>query len=123
MVVLAERIHLSRVHRPPRALPPTGSASGWLVLDDARWLQGVADLRWRIDELMPPGAASLVVDIGGLSRLSSGTLAALLLAQRRCRVRGGQVLLIGANRRCRDLLARTGLDDVLHVLADGEEIR
>jgi anti-anti-sigma factor len=75
----------------------------------------VADLRWRLDELLPPSTPSLVVDTTGLTRLSSPTLAALLWAQRRCRLRGGQVRLQGANRRCREHLASTGLDEVFHV--------
>jgi anti-anti-sigma factor len=87
-----------------------------LVLDDAGLLRGVADLRWRLDELLPLGAQTLLVDIHALTRLSSQTLAALLWAQRRCRLRGGQVRLLGANRRCRELLARTGLDEVFQVL-------
>lgn len=80
----------------------------------------MADLRWRLDELLPSGAPSLVVDIAGLTRLSSQTSAALLWAQRRCRLRGGQVRLLGANRRCRELLARTGLNEVFHVLPHEE---
>ena len=86
-----------------------------VVMDDDNLLRAVADLRWRIDELMGPGSRSVVVDITGLSHLSSRSLAALLWAQRRCRSRGGQVYLHGANRRCRDLLARTGLTAVLAV--------
>ena len=103
------------VHRDVRSRP-----SGHLVLDDAGLLRGVADLRWRLDDLLPHGAQALVVDIHGLTRLSSQTLAALLWAQRRCRLRGGHVRLVGANRRSRELLARTGLTEVFHVLRPDE---
>ena len=116
MALLAERVRSPRRGQTTRAPRRSGSASGHLVLNDAELLRGVAALRWRLDELLPPGATSLVVDIHGLTRLSSQTLAALLWAQRRCRLRGGQVRLLGANRRCRELLARTGLTEVFHVL-------
>jgi anti-sigma B factor antagonist len=87
-------------------------------LDDDNLLRGLSDLRWHLDELLAGRAPVLVVDISGLSRLSSATLAALLWAQRGCRSRGGGVLLRGPNRRCRDVLARTGLIDLFSVDAD-----
>ncbi len=119
MTVLAERV---RTRRPSAAVRPAGAEStGRLVLDDDGLLRGLSDLRWSFDDLLPAGANRLVVDVRGLTRLSSQTLAALLWAQRRCRVRGGQVRLLGANRRCRDLLQRTGLDQVFDVPSFVEE--
>jgi anti-anti-sigma factor len=80
-----------------------------VTLDDQALLRALGDLTWRLGELLSGGATILVVDIGGLERLSSATLAALLRAQRTCRARGGRVVVRGANRRCREVLARTGL--------------
>jgi anti-anti-sigma factor len=80
-----------------------------VTLDDAVPLRGLADLTWRLGDLLGGGATCLVVDISGLERLSSATLAALLRAQRTCRARGGRVVVRGANRRCCEVLARTGL--------------
>lgn len=80
-----------------------------LRLDDHNLLEGLAELRWGLDDLIADRRPVLVVDLSGLSRLSSATLAGLLWTQRRCRARGGYVVLRGPNRRCRELLARTGL--------------
>lgn len=87
-------------------------------LDDDNLLRGLADLRWHLDGLLAGRDPVLVVDISGLSRLSSATLAGLLWAQRGCRGRGGGVMLRGPNKRCRDMLARTGLIDLFSVDAD-----
>lgn len=103
------------------ASPATGGETT-LVLDDDSLLSGLADLKWRLDELLPGRASTLVVDLSGLTHLSSATLAALLWAQRRCRVRGGEVVLQGANRRCRQVLARTGLSSVFVVRAEDEGV-
>lgn len=80
-----------------------------VTLDDVVLLRGLGDLTWRLGDLLGAGGASVVVEISGLDRLSSATLAALLRAQRVCRARGGRVVVRGANRRCREVLARTGL--------------
>jgi anti-anti-sigma factor len=84
-------------------------------LDDDTLLRGLADLRWRVDDLLAGGRRFLVVDIAGLARLSSATLAALLWAHRACRARGGRLVLSGPNRRCQEMLSRTGLVDVFAV--------
>jgi anti-anti-sigma factor len=86
-----------------------------LRMDDASLFKVVADLRWRTEELLAEPHPHLVVDISGLTRLSSATLAALLWAQRYCRARGGAVRLTGPNRRNRELLARTGLAELFCV--------
>jgi anti-anti-sigma factor len=80
-----------------------------VTLDEQLLLRGLADLTWRLGDLLGGGGNRLVVDISGLERLSSATLAALLRAQRTCRARGGRVVVRGANRRCCEVLARTGL--------------
>jgi anti-anti-sigma regulatory factor len=80
-----------------------------VTLDDSALLRGLGDLTWRLGDILGAGRSNLVVEISGLERLSSATLAALLRAQRICRARGGRVVVRGANRRCREVLARTGL--------------
>lgn len=96
-----------------RTPAPTGTdvapPAAVVHLDDASLLAGLTDLRWRLDELLAGRPPVLVVDISQLSRLSSATLAALLWAQRRCRARGGRVVLRHPNKRCGDILTRTGL--------------
>jgi anti-anti-sigma factor len=86
-----------------------------LFLADATLLRGLSELRWHLDDLLADRSPVLVVDISGLSRLSSATLAALLWAQRGCRGRGGRVVLRGPTKRCRDVLVRTGLVDLFAV--------
>jgi anti-anti-sigma factor len=86
-----------------------------LILDDDTLLKGLSELRWHLDGLLADRSPVLVVEISGLSRLSSATLAALLWAQRGCRGRGGRVVLRGPTKRCRDVLVRTGLVDLFSV--------
>lgn len=83
-----------------------------LWLEDTTLIRGLSTLRWNLEELLAGRRPVLLVDISGLTRLSSPTLAALLWAQRFCRRRGGGVVLRGANNRCLDVLARTGLLDL-----------
>ncbi|MGH8969280.1 MAG: STAS domain-containing protein [Actinomycetes bacterium] len=78
----------------------------------------LAALRWALHDLMRSGARTVVVDLSEVEHLSSSAVATLLGAHRRCRARGGAVILRGANRRTLDLLYRTGLWRVLP-LEDG----
>jgi anti-anti-sigma factor len=78
-------------------------------LDDETLLRGLTDLRWRLGGLMTSDTMTLVLDVSKLDRLSSATLAAMLWAQRTCQARGGRVVVRGPNRRCREVLERTGL--------------
>ena len=77
--------------------------------------QQVADLRWKLCDVVLAGARSLVVDVSALTCLSSDTLAALLGAYRMCSDRGGVVVLVGCSRETVDLLHRTGLYQVLQI--------
>jgi len=86
-----------------------------VTLNEDALLRGLSDLTGRLGDLLPAGACRLVVDISGLDRLSSATLAALLRAQRLCRSRGGHVVIRGANRRCREVFARTGLSYLFYL--------
>lgn len=86
-----------------------------LWLTDTTLLRGLSTLRWNLDELLTGRRPVLLVDISGLQRLSSPTLAALLRAQRVCRGRGGGVVLRGANNRCLDVLTGTGLLDLFGI--------
>jgi anti-anti-sigma factor len=105
------------VRSPVEELPLLGGEVTLRLADDSL-LGGLTDLRWRLDELLPARSTTLVVDISGLSQLSSATLAGLIWAQRRCRARGGAVVLQGANRRSRQMLARTGLSSVFAIRSE-----
>jgi anti-anti-sigma regulatory factor len=73
----------------------------------------LGDLRWRLSTLLEEGAATLVVDVSQVARLSSTTIAVLLWVKRRCGVRGVRVVLRGPSRRSVDALRRSGLVEAL----------
>jgi anti-sigma B factor antagonist len=84
-----------------------------LHLDALPLADGLADLRWRLHDLLRAGARTVVVDLGGVPRLPNAALATLLWAHRICRARGGAVVLRGANAATTATLHRTGLERVL----------
>lgn len=75
----------------------------------------VSDLRWALLQAVAGGASRVVVDVSQVRRLSSATLAALLLVHRRCRARGGGIVVRGGTRATLDLLRRNSLDRVFHI--------
>ena len=84
-----------------------------VVLADAAPAQGLAELRTCLSGVLSAGNARLVVDVGGLERLSSSVVAALLRAKRKGRARGVEVIVRGASDQSLGLLQRTGLAAVL----------
>jgi anti-anti-sigma regulatory factor len=81
-----------------------------VVVDDRTHLRALADLRWRLDQMLSADPPVLVVDLSGLSRLSSAAMAVLLRTQRCIRHRGGTVVLRGVDDR-HPVLTRTSLQD------------
>jgi len=86
-----------------------------IVLDERTLPAGLSRLRCVVRDAFLEGGARVVVDVSGLQRLSSGTVAALLWANRHCHQRGGLVVLRSPSESNLDLLRRTGLADVLQV--------
>lgn len=86
-----------------------------VALDDASLLEGLARLRSGVTTHLVEGSQRLVVDIAGVSRLSSGTVAALLWAKRHCRARGGHVVVRGPSQDSVDMLTRAGLAGVFDI--------
>lgn len=86
-----------------------------IALDDRTLPSGLARLRTVVRDAFLDGGARVVVDVAGLQRLSSGTVAALLWANRHCHQRGGLVVLRSPSESNLELLRRTGLGDVLQV--------
>jgi ABC-type transporter Mla MlaB component len=80
-----------------------------VALDDSGLLDGSGDLRSRLREVLGDGAATVLVDVSRLERLTSEDVAALLWARRECQARGGRVVLCAANRRSQAMLARAEL--------------
>lgn len=62
-----------------------------------------------LDEVLERGIRSLVIDMAGVDRVSSATVATLLRAHRRCAVRGVDIVLRRTSRQCREVLGRAGL--------------
>ena len=86
-----------------------------IVLDDRTLPAGLTGLRSLVRDAFLEGGARVIVDVAGLQRLSSGTVAALLWANRHCHQRGGVVVLRAPSESNLELLRRTGLGDVLQV--------
>lgn len=84
-------------------------------LDDESLPTGLTELRQVVRHAFLDGTTCVIVDISGLQRLTSGTVAALLWAKRHCQQRGGTVVLRAPGESSLGLLRRTGLGDVLHV--------
>lgn len=84
-------------------------------LDEELLADGFADVRWLLHDALLAGARRIVVDLSRVQSLGSPALASFLWAHRRCRARGGAVVLRGADRRTRDMVHRTGLWRVLHL--------
>jgi anti-anti-sigma regulatory factor len=77
--------------------------------------QVLGDLDRRLGEAFEGGPRTLVIDMTGVGRVSSTTIAALLWTKRRCSSRGVEVQLRGPSRRCLDALGRVGLLGVFAV--------
>ncbi|WP_432497295.1 STAS domain-containing protein [Kineococcus gypseus] len=89
-----------------------------LVLDDDAAQapgRGVGALRRELGEALDGGCSTLVVDVSGVDHLSSAVVALLLRAKRRCRARGGRVVLRGPSRGAVEVLHRTGLAPLFDV--------
>lgn len=92
-------------------------------LEDGGLTPVLDSLDGQLDAVLEAGARSLVLDMSGLERVSSTTVAALLWTRRRCSSRGIEVSLRHPSRRCLDALARTGLLDVLAVDPGNSSLR
>ncbi len=86
-----------------------------VALEDRQLIQGLGDLRWRLPRLVAGGADTLVIDLSGIGRLSSGSIATLLWVKRTCAARRIRVVLSSPSPRTLDLLTRTGLTNVLEI--------
>jgi anti-anti-sigma factor len=86
-----------------------------VVLAEESLLHGLSQIKGCLSDTTGGGTEVLVLDLTDLDRLSSTTLAAMLWARRTCSARGGRVVVRGPNRRCRDVLTRTGLASLFDI--------
>lgn len=91
-----------------------------VALEDASLLEGLANLRSGVRSHLVDGTERIIVDIAGVSRLSSATVAALLWAKRSCRSRGGHVVVRGLSQDSLNMLTRAGLSEVFEIQLAGE---
>jgi anti-anti-sigma factor len=80
-----------------------------VLLRDGDLGRALVDLRRRLATVLERGPATVVIDVSGVTQLSSTGIAVLLWVKRRCAVRGVRVVLREPSRRSIDLLRRTGL--------------
>lgn len=86
-----------------------------VALSDSTLIDGLGALRTTVGTHLLEGGSTVVVDISGVRRLSSGTVAALLWAKRHCRSRGGSVIVRGPSSDSLAMLTRSGLGDVFEL--------
>lgn len=86
-----------------------------VALEDRHLVRGLSDLRWRLPRLLAGGTDTLVIDLSGLARLSSGSIATLLWVKRTCAARRVRVVLGSPSPRALEQLTRTGLTNVLEI--------
>jgi anti-anti-sigma factor len=80
---------------------------------DAGLMHMLDAVQIRVETLLETAPRLLVVDLGGLARLSSTAVAALLWVRRRCLARGVAFAVTNPSRRTATVLERIGfLDDV-----------
>jgi anti-anti-sigma factor len=84
-------------------------------LSDGRDGDALPELRVQVHDLVLAGACTVVVDVSRARQLSSPVLACLIDAHRRCRSRGGGVVLRGCSSATLDVLRRNGLDRVFRI--------
>ena len=92
-----------------------------LQMHDADLMRVLDDVERGLDSLLDRGPRTLVVDMSGVARLSSTTIAALLWVRRRCAARGVDVVVREASTRHLAQLRRIGLRDApaLQTMAPG----
>ena len=76
------------------------------------------DFRKALQDLLDRGHARLVLDLEGVHFLDSAGLGEIVAARRRCRERGGALVLARPRGKPRDLIALTRVDELVPVLDD-----
>lgn len=95
--------------------PTTETNVAVVELSDDRLREGLASLRWGIDDILATGESTLVIDIDQVARLSSVSIAVILWAKRCCSARHVRVVIKNPTRRSLETLRNTGLAGVIDV--------
>ncbi|HSK23939.1 MAG TPA: STAS domain-containing protein [Egicoccus sp.] len=103
----------------------TREEAGWTIVEVAGQLDVATapDFRQVLLEAQYGGASQVVVDVAGVEFVDSMGLGVLIGAHKRARSHdGASFVLARPSERMRHLLALTGLDTVLTVVADPGEV-
>ena len=92
-----------------------------VYLRDESLIQDLSTLRRELASRLRGGQRSVVIDISGIDRLSSPTVAALLWARRSCTAHRALVTVRNPSGRSLDVLRRRGLAEVLPVQLGGQQ--
>ncbi len=98
---------------------PAGLKSVVVELREDSIIEGLTTLRSIVRRHLIAGPCHVIVDIAGVSRLSSAMVAALLWTQRHCRARGGHVTVRGPSQDSLNMLRRAGLGEVFDIQLGG----
>ncbi|GAA5032121.1 hypothetical protein GCM10023258_30820 [Terrabacter aeriphilus] len=92
-------------------LAPAGHAVE-VRLDDETLLRDLRELRGQVARLLMSGHGTVCVDLSGVARLSSATVAVLLWVKRGCLRHGIEVRVTNPSSRNLDVLRRCGMLEV-----------
>ncbi len=93
-----------------------------LLLEGRLDSQTAAELDAAVDRALAPGVERLVLDLAGLTYISSMGLRSLFLAQKAMAARRGELLLLHPQPAVQKVFDIVGAVDVLSVFADTEEL-
>ena len=68
--------------------------------------------------LFEQGASSLLIDLSGVSYLSSAGLRVLLIAAKTAKLRGGKTALAAVQPAVKDIIVMSGFDKLMPICAD-----
>jgi anti-anti-sigma factor len=91
---------------------------GFLQLKGEARLEGMAHFQGAARGLLAGGARSLLVDAGQLEFADSASIGTLLDLEKRCKAKGGVLVLYDLRPRLRRLVNDTGLGDRFRMAAD-----
>src|SRR5437879_3673031 len=92
----------------------------WVTVHGNLHQDSAAQLQRRLDELAERGQVHVVLELCATTKLDFDALVALVLARGRLQREGGDLLLRCPSTDVSQLLALTGLTDLLEVLDDCE---
>ena len=95
---------------------------GWTVLDIGGELDinSAPELKSAISDAVEGGAITLGLDLTEVNFMDSTGLAALVAGAKKCRERGGDMILVRPNRQIRRILSITGLGKILPTIESTE---